>query len=214
MSDLTKWPRLLVAGQPVTEHQANEILIRTNPRYLQVNDQSWNHTVGRLMGFRVDGHGFPDYASLDEMCERLGMLHLNYLENSRIASSWIGGPHGWCDWDGRIGCGSHNIGKWPSMEEVTADWNVIARTFPYLDLTAQLITNEGEGEIAAEWRVKDGAAVEREPGRQVRIVAEPSMLAFLRDGGERGVSAERLEVAVAQVIETLTAPPALPAAAR
>lgn len=35
--DLTKWPRLLVTGQPVTEDQANDILIRTDDWYIVGN---------------------------------------------------------------------------------------------------------------------------------------------------------------------------------
>lgn len=46
MPDLTKWPRLLVTGTPVTEEQANEILVRTaNLWLLPGNDRDWTATV-------------------------------------------------------------------------------------------------------------------------------------------------------------------------
>jgi hypothetical protein len=222
MPDLTKWPLLLVKGERVTEQQANEILIRTCvPSYLSANDQDWNQTVARIMGL-PEGDDWPpkeiaqdDAARMawhherwerrDRRTAELGILGLNYLYNSRIASSWIGGPHGWCDWDGSIGCNTHNIGKWPSEEDVTEEWTVIAEAFPYLDLTAQLVTNEGEGELAAEWRVQGGTVEQREPGKQIRLMAEPSLAGFFMGGRERGVSPERLEVAVAQVLDARAA---------
>lgn len=202
MPDLTKWPLLLVKGEPVTEQQANEILVRTiSPWGLSVNDQDWNRTTGRILGITVDKHGSHDYQSTKAVSERLGVLDLEYLYTSRIASAWIGGPKGWCDWDGRIGCNNYNIGKWPSEESVTDDWATIAAAFPYLVLTAQLVTDEGEGELVAEWRVQCGTVAQREPGKQIRLMAEPSFAGFFMGGRERGVSPDRLEVAVAQVLE-------------
>ena len=222
MTDLTKWPRLLVKGEPVTEQQANEILIRTcQPAYLDGNDRAWNGIVARAMGF-PEGDDYPPkaiaedndarmawfrerWAARDRRTAELGIIGLEYLYNCRIASTWIGGPHGWCNWDGTIGCSTHNIGKWPSVEEVTDEWERIAAAFPYLDLTAQLVTDEGDGEIAVEWRVQGGAAELCEPGKQIRPVGEPSFLSVLTFGGERGVSPQRLEVAVQQVLAALGA---------
>ena len=72
-------------------------------------------------------------------------------------------PKGWCDWEGNIACRNYNIGKWHTAEEVTEDWLAIAAAFPYLELRAQVITDEGEGEIAAEWAVREGDAALIEP---------------------------------------------------
>ena len=214
MRDLTKWPRLLVTGEPVTREQANQILIRTDDWYMTVNDRAWEDVVNQI----AREYGMPKepqrgsniavwtdhYQAVSAWRNALGILELDYLDNRRIASSWIGGPHGWCDWDGRIGCSNYNIGKWPSVEEVTEDWTAIAAAFPYLDLHAQLVTDEGEGEVAATWAVRDGKAALVEPvGRIAEIPAddvEAMVFGLLyTESRERGVSIERLREALAQV---------------
>lgn len=218
MTDLTKWPRLLVTGEPVTPEQANEILVRTDGLNPCINDRAWERAVkdlaeefGRPPAFdysQLDGSN-PDawrehYAADEAWKTRMGMLDLHYLGNRRIASSWFGGPHGWCDWDGTIGCSNYNIGKWPSVEEVTEDWQAIAAAFPHLTLHAQLVTDEGEGEVAATWAVKDGKAALVEPIERIADDGpddiEGMALAILFDAGrERGVSLDRLRAALAQV---------------
>jgi hypothetical protein len=216
MTDLTKWPRLLVTGEPVTREQANEILIRTDDWWLSTNDHAWEAAVYALAA----DHGRPRQPernagpaacsafskALGDWEVRLGILNLHYLDNARIASSWIGGPKGWCDWDGKIGCSNYNIGKWPTIEEVTEDWQAIAGAFPYLSLHAQLVTDEGEGEVAAMWAVKDGKAALVEPVERI-VDAKPDdveAMAFglmFNAGRERGVSLDRLREALAQVAQ-------------
>lgn len=231
--DLTKWPRLLVKGEAVSEEQANDILIRTCvPAYLDVNDKVWSAVVRQIMHFRDTSppqklwleDRYDErvawckerWAHNDARTRELGILGLSYLYNSRIASSWIGGPHGWCDWDGRIFCNTYNIGKWPSSEDVTEEWQEIAAVFPYLDLTAQLVTNEGgyedrPGELAGEWRVKDGV-VTYNPDPVEQIVPLPTEaeadewleqavhgIAYMNSGHERGVDSGRLFRAVKQI---------------
>lgn len=173
-----KWPRLIVNGKPVTVDQAEQILVRTNGTYLHCNDHVWEREAYKIFGLpdifspeHDDKKTEPGgLRSLFEQEERgiaeLGMLRLNYLENSRIATSYIGGTHGWCDWDGSIGCADYNIGKWPSCEEVTSDWKQIARAFPYLDLKCQVVSilHNGNhnpyplpmGRVWGTWWVRDG----------------------------------------------------------
>jgi hypothetical protein len=203
---LSKWPRLLVVGTPVTEEQANEILIRTaNLWLLHVNDRAWNETVADVLRFEPGRLGFWTPESLRAAAEELRCLDLQWLYTSRISSSWIGGPHGWCNWDGTVGCANYNIGKHPEVEDVTADWQRIAETFPYLDLRAQLVTDEGEGDLAAEWTVSAGHAVHREPApgdpliTDMRELGQMDFLERLFIGGERGVPLPRLRAAVEQV---------------
>ncbi|MER7361877.1 hypothetical protein [Nonomuraea wenchangensis] len=216
MTDLTKWPRLLVTGEPVTREQANEILIRTDGLDPCINDQAWERTIkalaaefGRPPAFdygRLNGN--PDawrehYAADEAWRASMGILDLHYLGNARIASSWLGGPHGWCDWDGRIGCSNYNIGKWPTTEEVTEEWQAIAAAFPYLTLHAQLVTDEGEGEVAATWAVQGGKAALVEPIERIAEVHDDvAGMAFglmFNAHRERGVSVARLREALAQV---------------
>lgn len=211
----TKWPRLLVVGQPVTEEQADEILIRTQEwRMLFSNDRAWLRTVADVAAEFGRPHEPERRASHDDYLaelsnhwslmeawhKRLGILNLAYLDNDQVMSAWIGGPHGWCDWSGAIGCSTYNIGKWPSTEEVTEDWTAIAAAFPYLDLTAQLLEEEGEGGLGGQWRVAGGAVeYTEEPTAQVCPPAEIERFAPLFIAGERGVSVSRLRSALARV---------------
>lgn len=204
MTDLTKWPRLLVTGEPVTREQANEVLIRTNNRYLATNDRAWLRQVYEVYGIPYRDHGDRvDRQAEDLVHDRLGVMPLRYLMNERVTSSRLCGPHGWCDWDGTIGCANYNIGKWPEVNEVTADLVLVATTFPYLTMHVQLVTDEGDGEVAATWAVRRGKAALVEPAGLLRPVAELDVgdtLAWLyRPGRERGVSLDRLREAIRQV---------------
>jgi hypothetical protein len=211
--DLTKWPRLIVVPEkpePVTREQANEILIRTTSPYLYTNDHLLDLAVREILGHphKDSWHGpaageVKDWIGAErEWRASLGILDLHYVYNSRIVSAWIGGPHGWCDWDGTLGCSTWNIGKWPSREDVTADWEAIAAAFPYLDLHVQLIiTDSGDGELADEWRVHDGHAAPVEPVDRftAKDLSDADVLGRFLYGSECGVSLERLREAVGQV---------------
>ncbi|MFD6097180.1 hypothetical protein ACFVWN_20465 [Nocardiopsis flavescens] len=205
--DLTKWPRLLVDGARVTADQADEIIIRTSEPFamLATNDRPWHEQIARLWGLELGPHGFPTFESRDEARERYGLLDLRYLRNNQIASSWIGGPHGWCDWTGRLHTAHYNIGKWPTIEAVTADATLIAATWPFLDMTVQLVPDEGEhiaGPVA-EWRIRDGAATYRPlpPGTDPIVPPFAITAAYVgrvfEFGGERGVTIPRLRRALA-----------------
>jgi hypothetical protein len=215
----TKWPRLVVAGQPVTEDQADHIVVRTNSwmRRLFSNDKPWQSAVEALVvdfGYPPESHSHATqgvnqigdrWRRLGTWCDRLGILNLHYLHNDRVMSTWVGGSHGWCDWDGTIGCTSYNIGKWPSDDEVTEDWQKIAAAFPFLDLTAQVIDDEGAGPLAAQWRIGGGTIVyDPEP---TELLAAPSELSeaqvvdrFTNPLAERGVDLDRLRAAFERVV--------------
>lgn len=214
MRDLTKWPRLIVAAEPghetVTREQSNEILLRTDAGDFWVNDREWTKACADVLGIPSEwrayknGGGYQDvsWREADAWRKSIGALDLHYCVNSRIMSAWIGGPHGWLDWDGNLGCSTWNIGKWPSHEEVTEDWQRIAAAFPYLDLHVQCIANEGEGDVAGQWRVTGGKAAMVEPVErmQPRELGEADLLLrFFSRGAERGVSLERLREANEQL---------------
>lgn len=212
--DPGKWPRLIVTGQPVTPEQADDILIRTaDLHYLDCNDEEWNRTVGSIVFGDEDAlhqRGIAWFKEVRERAQELHVLSLEYLTTYRISSAWIGGPRGWCDWDGRIGCASYNIGKWPGLDEVGREWSEIAAAFPYLDLTAQLVSDErkGEGRLCAQWRITGGVALAEEIGDPLVAIEEintagrrvfDTFLDTLAGGqNERGVSPERLQRAVTE----------------
>jgi hypothetical protein len=202
--DLTKWPRLLVVGEPVTHEQANDILVRTNLWMPCTNDRAWGHDIAVVLaehGGPVPSGLWGSWTGLREWNAHIRALDLHYLHNDRIASAWIGGPHGWCDWDGTIGCTSYNIGKWPTVEAVTDDWQAIAAAWPFLDLRAQLVPDEGEaGASSWEWLV-NGGRVETvaDPGALIAEPTDPDFQVWNPER-ERGVSLDRLREAVAQVV--------------
>lgn len=201
MTELTKWPRLLVVGEPVTPEQANEILLRTDSWNMLTNDRHWVRMVSNLIGVAVDEHDRPDWRAVKDFAKSIRVLDLGYLDNSRIMCSWIGGPKGWCDWGGTIGCANYNIGKWPSVEDVTGDWQTIAATFPFLSLKAQCVPDEGEDDRpAVEWSVHEGQVdLNESPTAMLRAPEDADFTAMLRHHGERGVDFFRLRDALEQV---------------
>lgn len=197
----TKWPLLLVTGKPVTPEQADDILIRSCGGYFHTNDRAWEQTVAAILGIETDACGL-DWKSADAWYKSVGGIELHYLANGRIASSWIGGPKGWCDWDGTIGCGNWNIGKWPDVPEVEEDLTAIAAAWPFLEMRVQLVEDEGEGALCGEWLVSGGNAIETEPGPRIdeaNLDVEGAVMGLFSPGRERGVSPERLASAVARV---------------
>lgn len=202
MLDLGKWPRLLVAGQSVTCDQAGEILLRTNDWLSFTNDGQWLQEISELTGLPVCSGRMLDFGAVNAFQQRYGVLRLSYLQNRQIASAHIAGPHGWCMWNGSIGCAIYNIGKYPTIEAVTRDWEMIATAFPFLDLQAQLVPDEGQaGFPVVGWRVAGGKVeVDLEPRELLRSPLELDEADLLRQvllpGTERGVDAPRLAEAL------------------
>lgn len=218
LADPGKWPRLLVEGDWVTEEQANEILIRTHPQYLFCNWREWEELACAIMrvpreGARPAGNLRTWWRERTYAWGRLRSLDLEYLTNNRVAAAYIGGPHGWCDWDGRIGCNSFNIGKWPGIGQVTSEWERIAAAFPFLRLRAQLVAEEGAGELAGTWDVECGRAVWRPEVRELctplagPMSEEAIVFRFLFQAIEQGVDPVRLVEAVRQVRIPYALPP-------
>jgi hypothetical protein len=174
--DLTKWPRLLVVGQPVTREQAAEILLRTDSWYLACNDRAWVRELAWHADLEVDEYGRLTYGSTVKIRERLRVLDLAYVGNDRLASAWIGGPHGWVDWNGAVGCTTWNIGKYPGLAAVQQDLEAIAAEWPFLDMQVQLIPDEGEGGPPYyTWTVSGGVV---SPDSRVRKIASPGELSL------------------------------------
>jgi hypothetical protein len=171
---LPKWPRLYVAGETLTEEQADLVIIRTSDVMgLSGNDESWRRMVLRTFGVTVEEDGYPSFEEVEAVRKRYGMMDLQYLGTDRISSCHADGANGWCDWDGTIGCADgHLHSKWPHIDEVFAEWNTIARAFPFLHLTAQLTTGGWERpdddgtrrDVLAQWEVERGVVRMVSPG--------------------------------------------------
>lgn len=222
--DLPKWPALLVVGKPVTREQAMEIILRTDDLYFSSNDHSFNKLLNEYFyDIEVTDEYYGgenkaiakklnieenDYKSIwnykDQKNSEIKSLNLEYLQNSRIVSSWIGGAHGWCHWDGNIGTSNYNIGKWPSVEQVYIDWIQIAEAFPFLELTSQLQNSEvGDDDTIAvpvvEFRIKNGKVEMINPTELITESKfdETLLIRKLSDRyGERGCTIEMFREAV------------------
>lgn len=220
---LGKWPEMVVTGDPVTREQANEILIRTMHRdyWNSCNDREWTAAVNEVLGFQnvYESKNFEDRMEVwghnRELMDSLGVLELEYVYNSRVASAYIFGPHGWMNWDGTVtDNASYNVGKWPEESELIEDWERVAEAFPYLNLEIQFFTDRGwdgsdedtnePAPLALVLRVKDGAVtVVNDWDTVVPAVAVPpsafSLPGLFSAGRERGVTLERFREAVEQV---------------
>lgn len=163
---LPKWPAMTVVGRPLMDPaQVAEVMVRTTNWLHSCNSKDWEAKVWRLLGREQPLKYGDEWAAVQEVHETYKVLPLEYLDNSRIRSSWIGGPHGWLDWSGNVRCNNYNIGKWPSAVEVLNEWQLIAKTFPFLDLRCQLWSveagtagNEEEGRPVVEFVVRNGKA--------------------------------------------------------
>lgn len=214
---LPKWPAMVVHGDPVSPEQAMEILVRTNYWGSTCNDHEWDRKVLDMAGIKYEtsrGYLSVDYNDVDRFSTAMGVLPLEYLANSRVSSSFVGGPHGWCDWDGRIGSSTYNIGKWPGAATVLDEWALIAKTFPFLNLWCQLYSHEvceAEARPVVEYIVKDGRAVCQPPtqraARPTHDDFETNLLDIVagRAGRERGCSGAKLAQALKHVRWSLRA---------
>lgn len=151
--DLPKWSRMVISGNNITPGQAAEIIIRTADLEFFCNDDIWRRQLHKELGLfsiaDADNNPKKWYSVYDNkdkfnyVNQSLGILDLQYLGNHQIATSFIGGPHGWCSWNGIIGY-DNNIGKWPSVSAVLKEWKLIATTWPFLKLRCQLWNDENE----------------------------------------------------------------------
>lgn len=209
---LPKWPACAVVGESVSTDDAAEILVRTFNWENHSNDKDWLRQVYDLADikyFMVDGCLRIDYPSLDKFEQRYGVLELEYLRTARVYSSNVGGPYGWCNWDGKIHLAGRNVGSWPTDNNVQKSWALIAKTFPFLDLKCQLFHDEHTVENiqpVVQYTVRAGQVeVEYDPDlfQKMDPTGEVSFEAQLMDcfenrsGRERGVALKHLEYALA-----------------
>jgi hypothetical protein len=223
---LPKWPALLVQGEKVTIEQAKEIIIRTDSFYFSSNDGAFTAELNNVVygvrsasvkliedlqkTFGLDWNQAWDYT--EEKQSVVGSLELIYLRNNRIVSSWIGGPHGWCDWEGNIQTSNYNIGKWPSIEEIYEEWKIIAHAFPFLKLRSQLMNCEtcetDKVDIApvVEFIVEKGTVIMIEPESQLLEMTEIDFKGrFLNPLAERGCTLSQFKEAYEYVKHKMSA---------
>lgn len=179
---LPKWPEMRVEGKSISEDQAAEIILRTDytSRHVLLNDKEWENTVIKTLKtpkindecYKLEDNEYQKEIEkynkkLDKYLSKIKYIQdIEYIRPDRIGSVYVGGSHGFVDWDGTIGTCGHNIGKWPSIQNIHYEWKVIAREFPYLDLRCQLFSGENCEENTSpivEYIVKDGVAEIKNP---------------------------------------------------
>lgn len=223
---LPKWPMFEVWGAPVTRQQASEILIRTNHWPVSINDDLWEDIIEEVTGvpaelypYRKEGMSEADRdvqfqkneKRFQDFLEKYKVLLLDYIANDQIGSAWIGGPHGWCSWDGFIGANTFNIGKWPDVESVYNEWELIAKAFPYLNLHCQLYNGEAceEGtKPVIRFRILNGTVTCMMPVDREAILCAVDRDSLFRERfenpyAERGCTKERLIEALKDTEESL-----------
>lgn len=145
-----KWPQMFVTGKSVSAEQAKEIIRRTdyflNELEPFANDKSFVNRWLEKSGKKEIVDLFDDnykakYNFEDAFREKWGFIKTRYLQNDWAYSCFIAGPHGWCSPTGDISF-RHNVGKWPSVEEIANDWAVLLDNFPFLELNATLYDGE------------------------------------------------------------------------
>lgn len=203
--ELPKWSAMTVRGKKVSRELAAQIIIRTTG-YVDTNDKEFKEQVLKAFGGDPSRIYSPDGIAV---CKRYGILRLEYLTNDRIVSTYVGGPHGWCSWDGDIEQTSHNIGKWPDAQVVEAEWRLIAMTFPELSLKCWLFDKEfcdPDPKPLIAYEVNNGGvATELNPTDDVLFPVDydPDGSKFVRrfqdPHAERGVSLGYLQFALDMV---------------
>lgn len=191
--DLPKWPQCVIKGKPVTKEQAMDIILRTDTFFTmgyEGNDHYFCHRVKEIVGLPTDDiyeikFGTPEWEEYrrkeQEFREKTHSIILEYLHNSWISCSWIGGAHGWCSPNGEIAF-QNNIGKWPTVEEVYEDLRKMGSAFPYLELTCTLVSAE---EDCYEEDTKTVVTMQLKDG-EVTFFDEPIPLDKLEYGGVKG----------------------------
>lgn len=216
---LPKRSGLIVVGEPVTELQAMLILVRTDSFNFSSNDLTFQKQINKIL-YDVDAsyidlrdalakkHGVTPWESwdiTDKIIEKYGVISLDCMCNHRVTSAWVGGPHVWCDWDGKIGSTCYNVGKYPDIEKIYEECRRIAESFHFLNMKIQLLdreTCEDRPKPVVEIHIKDGSVSIHEPNGLLAEPTEPNYNFHIRteEGMERGCTIEKFQEALEAVL--------------
>jgi hypothetical protein len=160
-----------VYGQEISPDLAMEIICRTDSFFVNNgfagNNKNFNDAV-------LEGLGLPkvvwetvveDQKVWDDFKTKLKVVPGVYVHNGWISNSFIFGACGWCHPNGKIHY-LHNVGKWPSVNDILEDWQKIAEAWPVLELEACLMGGESSEEAAkplAIINVSGGTATLHDP---------------------------------------------------
>lgn len=185
---LPKWPQCIIYGEQVSREVAFEVIRRTDAFFTlgyDGNDREFIRAARRAVRMPLEKDYYDPYdVDKDHLHDgyenhrnamiawrkKWGCVPLEYLHNSWISSSWIGGPNGWMHKDGEISY-MNNIGKWPEAKEVWEELCMIAGEFPTLRFFCTLCNaeedEESDGDFVAKsilsFKVWDGEVTAIEP---------------------------------------------------
>lgn len=213
--DLPKWSRLVVSGTSINPNQAAEIILRTSDTTFTSNDREWKLQLFTALNIlRSDKDTWlPDEDKLEIASKKFGFLDLYYLRNYQIASCWVGGPRGWCSWDGTIGCDGYNIGKYPTIKDVYDEWKLIAQTWNFLKLRCQLWNveyNQDDSEAeqpkpVVEFIIENGYVTVINPNTCLKYSTKVYSSNILTGGAERGCELDNVKRAAKLAAKSVTA---------
>ena len=150
-----KWPGTFISGTKITPEQALEVIRRTDTFFISGYggyDREYEEKALEILDHPYkNGGAYPRDMKMDDWAARWkakeqwdadwGIVQTEYIDNSWISCSYIGGPHGWCHPDGTIAM-AMNVGKWPNSDEIYADLKTLATAFPFLDMQVLMIRDE------------------------------------------------------------------------
>jgi hypothetical protein len=170
---LPKWPQMLVNGKDVTIEQTKEIIFSTDSNLINLygmfsNDHKFADSFNDMVGYDNIGKirsnkNYPNKYSITHEIEikvqtSAGFLSTNYVTNNWVSSSYVYGSPGWCHPNGKIHY-VDNVGKWPNVEEIYSDWEMIAKRWVFLDLWVTIMDSEmdtDDSKPLVSFHVKDG----------------------------------------------------------
>ena len=155
---LPKWPQCIVTGTKISEEQALEIIRRTDKFFnapMYANDRNILEQIMRILAIPISPKHKEDNETYEEFNKRFqkywddirewqekwGYVFLQYLYNDWVLCDMAQGAQGWCNPDGTIDY-HWNIGKWPETQEVLDELELIASTWPFLELECTLMSKE------------------------------------------------------------------------
>lgn len=213
---LPKWAGITVVGEGITPEQAQVLLVRTCGFGFWTNDRAFEAEVLRLVGVTADRLSPAQFDQIEEAEARYGVLDLEYLRNSRIASCDIAGPHGWCDWVGTIYMAQRNVGKHATLSRLLEEAETIAEAFPFLTMRLQVLDREWselDASPVAEYVVEGAQATAQLWPEESLVPSFPPQAAearmgefamgLLNPGRERGCTIALLEKALERTLASL-----------
>ena len=144
---VTKWPHVIVMGKRLTLEQTKEIVFVCQKDLVDLDRMNQHKEAFKhfdvISGLAELDHydSMVKYTIEYEIKRVLGILDLTHFSLHWVDSSYIYGNNGWLHPNGKI-AHNKNMGKHPSVSELTEDLIALTEKFPFLDL--KMIAHDGE----------------------------------------------------------------------